>query len=126
MERRGERDARLPPLARGQHPKRRVLRQPLGVVGVLVAGQTAVHGLAEQIREGELAIASGAGIGEVPLDKRAQTEALVQLAGQQQAGIGGHRRAPELHAELRVERQLDRARFRVTHRVVPSAPARNP
>ena len=36
VERRGERDARFPPLARGQHPKRRVLGQSLGVVGVLV------------------------------------------------------------------------------------------
>src|SRR2546422_6180729 len=33
VERRGERDARFPPLARGQHPKRRVLGQSLGVVG---------------------------------------------------------------------------------------------
>ena len=68
----------------------------------------------------------GAGIGEVSLDERAQTEALVQLARQQEPGIGGHRGAPELYAELGVERELDRARFRVTHRVVPSAPARNP
>ncbi len=47
VERRGEGDAGLPPLARGQHPKRRVLGQPLGVVGVLVARQATVDGLAE-------------------------------------------------------------------------------
>jgi hypothetical protein len=56
----------------------------------------------------------------------AQAEALVQLAGHQQSGIGGHRRAPELDARPGVEREPDRARCRVTHRVVPSAPARNP
>jgi hypothetical protein len=56
------------------------LGQPLGVVGVLVAGQAAVDGLAEEIRQRELAIASGAGIGQVSLDERAQAEALVQFA----------------------------------------------
>jgi hypothetical protein len=126
VERRGKRDAALPPLTRAQHPKRGILGQPLGVVRVLIAGQAAVDRLAKEVGPGEPAIASGARIGEVPLDQRAQAEALAQLAGEQQAGIGGHRRAPELHAELRVERQLDRARFRVTHRVVPSASARNP
>jgi hypothetical protein len=75
---------------------------------------------------GKLAIASGARIGEVAVDQLAQTEPLIQLAGQQQSGVGGHRHAPELHAEPGVERELDRARFRVTHWVVPSAPARNP
>jgi hypothetical protein len=47
VEGRGERDARLPPLARGQHPRRRVFGQPLGVVGVLVARQAAIDGLAK-------------------------------------------------------------------------------
>ena len=37
------------------------------------------------------------------------------LAQQQQPGVGGHRRAPELDAELGVEREANRARFLVTH-----------
>jgi hypothetical protein len=41
-----------------------ILGQPLGVVGIFVARQAAVDGLAEQVRQGELAIASRAGIGE--------------------------------------------------------------
>jgi hypothetical protein len=77
VERRGERDADVPPLTRGQHPKGGVLGQPLGVVGVLVTGQAAVDRLAEEVGQGELAIASGAGIGEVSVDERAQAEALV-------------------------------------------------
>jgi len=60
MECRGKRDARLPPLARGQHPKRRVLGQPFGVVGVLVARQAAVDRLAEQVRHRKLPVVSGA------------------------------------------------------------------
>jgi hypothetical protein len=80
VERRGERDARLPPLARGQHPKGGVLGQPLGVVGVLVARETAVDRLAEQIGQRELEVAPGPRIGEVLLDQRAQAEPLIQLA----------------------------------------------
>ena len=40
--------------------------------------------------------------------------------------IGGHRGSSELDAELRIERDVNRARCRVTHWVVPSAPARSP
>ena len=60
-----------------------------GIVGVLVPRQAAVDGLAQEIRQGELGVASGAGIGEVSFDQRTQPEALVQLAWQQQPGVEG-------------------------------------
>ena len=103
MQRRREGDARLSALARGHHPKRRVLGQPLGVVGILVTGQPAVDRLAEEVRQRKLAVVPGAGIGEVPFDEAAQAELLVQLAREQQPGIGGHRDAPELDAKLGIE-----------------------
>jgi len=121
-----ERDTGLPPLARGQHPKRRVLGQALSVVGVLVTCQAAIDGLAEEIRQGKLVVAPAAGIVEVSLDQGAQAEVLVQLARQQQPGVGGHRRAMELDTKLGVEREANGARFRVTYWVVPSVPARSP
>ena len=62
--------------------------------------QAAIDGLSEQARQRELAVTSRAGIGEVSLDQGAQAEPLVQLARQQQPGVGGHRRATELDAEL--------------------------
>jgi len=74
--------------------------------------------LPEQVQQRELTVASA----EVSFDQRAQAKALVQLAGQQQPGVGG---APELDADLGVERGANRARFRVTHWVVPSEPARS-
>src|SRR5262245_63911490 len=80
VERRGERNAALSPFPRSQHPKRRVLGQSLRVVGVLVSGEATVDRLEKQIPERELGIASGAGITEVALDQRTQTEAFVQLA----------------------------------------------
>jgi hypothetical protein len=98
-----ERNTGHPPLARGQHPKRRVLGQTLSVVGVLVPGQAAIDGLAEEIRQGELGVAPGAGIAEVSLDQGVEAEVLVQLAWQQQPGVGGHRRAMELDTKLGVE-----------------------
>src|SRR5215813_3387166 len=75
---------------------------------------------------GELVVASGARISEMSLDQRAQAEALVQLAGQQQPGVGGHRRAMKLDAKLAIEPQSNYARLRATHWVVPPAPARSP
>jgi len=60
------------------------------------------------------------------LDQGAQAEPLVQLAGPQQPSVGGHRRAMGLDVELGVEREVNRASFRVTHWVVPSVPPRSP
>src|SRR5207249_8258352 len=74
----------------------------------------------------ELAVGSGARIAQMALDQRAQAEALVQLAREQEPSIGGHGGSSELDAELRIERAANRARCRVTHWVVPSASARSP
>lgn len=111
-----------------QHPKRRVLCHSLGVVGVLVAREAAVGRLTEQIGQRELEVAPRTEIREVSLDQRAQAEPLVRLARQpqQQPGVGGHRRAMELDAELGVQREANRASFRVTHWVAPPVPARSP
>jgi len=68
----------------------------------------------------------GARVGAVPVDQCAQPQAFVQLAREQDTGIGGHRRAPELDAKLRIKREANRARCCVTHWVVPSASARSP
>jgi hypothetical protein len=80
VKRRGQRNARLPPPARGQHPKRRILGQPFGVVGVLIVGQPAVDRLAEEVRQRELPIVSAARISEVLLDQSIKAETFVQLA----------------------------------------------
>ena len=113
------------PLAGGENPKRGVFRQPLRVVGVRVAGQAAVDRLAEEVRQRKLPIVSGARIREVLRDQEIKAETFVQLAREQKPGIGGDGGSAELDAKLGVERELNRARFRVTHGVVPSASARS-
>jgi hypothetical protein len=67
--------------------KRRVLGQPLGVVGILVARQAAVDRLTEKVPQWELAIVSGARIAEVMLDQRVKSKLIVQLAREQQPSI---------------------------------------
>ena len=53
-----------------------------------------------------------------PVDQCAQPQALVQLAREEQAGIGGDGGSVELDPKLGVEREANRARCRVTHWVV--------
>jgi hypothetical protein len=81
--------------------------------------------MTEKVPQWELAIVSGARIAEVALDQRTQAEALVQLAREKQSGVGGDRRSLELHVKLGVEREAKRARFCVTHWMMPSGPARS-
>jgi len=68
---------------------------------------------------------SGARVREVLLNQGIKPEAFVQLTREQQPGIGGDGGATELDAKLGVERELNPARCRVTHGVVPSASARS-
>lgn len=66
------------------------------------------------------------GVEDESFDQRAHAEAFVQLAREKQSRIGRDRGTAELDAKLRIERELDRTRFRVTHWMMPSAPARPP
>jgi len=43
----GQRHATIPDLLRANQPERRILRQPLGVIDILIARHVAVDGLAE-------------------------------------------------------------------------------
>src|SRR5262245_15633708 len=79
----------------------RVLGQWLRVVGVFVPGQAAIDGLAKEIWQGELVVAS-ARIRKLLLDQDAQAETLVQLAWQRRPGVGCHCRTMRLDAKLRI------------------------
>jgi hypothetical protein len=79
------------PLARGQHPKGRVFGQPLGIVDVLVVARRLSMDWRKRSGSGNCRLRPVARISEV--DQCAQPQALVQLAREQEAGIGGHHAA---------------------------------
>ena len=64
--------------------------------------ESGLTGSVEAPREGvgERPGVPGPRICEVLLDQRAQAEAFVQLAREQEPGIGGHRGSPEFDAKL--------------------------
>jgi len=103
MQRGCERDPRVSPLPRRQHPKRWVLGQSFSVVRVLIPSQAAIDRLTQQIGQRELAVSPGAGIAEVALNQRPPAEPLIQFPREKQSSIACDSRATELDAKLRVE-----------------------
>ena len=87
MQRRGQGRTTIPDLLRTDQPKRRIERNPLGVVETLVARQAAVHQLPQQISERELLVRALPGVGEMLADQFSEPEAFVQFANQNQATV---------------------------------------
>ena len=66
-------------------PDGRVLREPLGVVDILVARQPAVYRLPHEVGQRQPGVLSAV-VGQVTLDEFAQPQAFIQLTHQEQAG----------------------------------------
>ena len=96
---------------------RRIMPQPLGVVDVLVAGQSPEDGLPQKTDKGMPAIPPRARIGEDIARHGAQTEGIVQFAVRQQSGIGGDAGAVELQLHAAVEIEPEGAIACFTRRV---------
>jgi hypothetical protein len=129
LQRRRQRDARLPSLPRGEHSKRRVLGQPLGVIRVRVPGETAIDRLTNQVGQRELGVAPGAG--------SMRYRSITALRPRRSSNSRGNNNpASEVTVAPRnstrswgVERDANRSRFGVTHWMMPSAramPRRSP
>jgi hypothetical protein len=71
LQARGQRRAALPDLPGADEPESRVLGEPLGVVNVLVARQSAVDRLPHQVGQGQLRVLS-ARVGQVSFDESAE------------------------------------------------------
>ena len=69
----------LPDLLRAHQPEGRVRRYPNCVVQILVARQSAVDRLSQQVGQRKLPVASRAWIHQILPDQLAQTEPFVQL-----------------------------------------------
>ena len=103
VQRRGQGRTAIPDLLRTHQPKRRIDRNPLGVVEVLVARQAAVDRLPQQISERELLVGALPGVAEMLVNQFSETEPFVQFANQNQATVGGDVRSLEIDFQQAVE-----------------------
>ena len=102
----GQRRATIPSLLRTDQPERRILREPLGVVDILIARDAAVDGLAEQIGERKLGVLPAPRITQVLGDQFAEAQPFIQLAHQNEAPVGGDARSLEIDLQRSVKREL--------------------
>jgi hypothetical protein len=91
------------------------LRQPLGIVDILIAGHPAVDGLAQQVRQWKLRVLPAPRVGQVLGDEITEAQTFVQLTNQNQATIGGDPRSLEIDLQRSVERELKRPVLFLTH-----------
>jgi hypothetical protein len=95
------------------------LRQPFGIVGVLIASEPAVHRLLEQRDELVLDVATGTAFMEVIVGCFGESQGVIELATCQESCIGGDGSTVKFQADFGVEFEPERGFFAVTHRVPP-------
>ena len=120
MQRRCQRRTPVPHLWRPDEAKCRVRRYAHRVVEVFVAREPAVDRLPEEIRQTELGVQPLSGIAQVLGDECLQPQAFIQLAHQNEAGVGGDARSVKRDFQEAVERELKWLMLSFTHRVSPS------
>ena len=106
VQRRGQRPTPVPARWRSDETKRRVCRHAHRVVEVFVAREPAVDRLSQQIRQAELGIQPLSGVAEVLRDECRQPQAFIQLAYQNETGIGGDARPLERDLQKTIECEL--------------------
>ena len=89
LQARGQRRTPIPDFLRPDQPEGRILREPLGVIHILVARHAAVDRLTEQVGQRDLSVLAAPRVAQVLGDEFAQTQPLIQLAHQNQATIRG-------------------------------------
>ncbi len=113
--RRGRAMLHCPPADELAHD--RIARQPVGVVDVLVSGETREDRLAQETSETMPAITAGARIGNQTGRYLGQTKCVVKFPMQQQAAVRTDRSAAKLDLHRAVELHPQRPQFRFTRRV---------
>ena len=79
------------------------MRQPIGVVHVLVPGQPPEHGLAKLSDQGVAAVLAGPGVGENLSGQVRQAEGIIEIPKGEQTSVGRHLRAVELQLQAGIE-----------------------
>ena len=82
-----------------------IMRQPVGIVDILVPRQAPEHRLAELSNQGMASVRAGAGVRQHLSSGLAQTKGIVEFAAGKQPAIGRDLRSVELQLEATVERQ---------------------
>jgi hypothetical protein len=118
-------DPTLDRLAADNPAHRRIMAQALGVVHVIISGETPEHGLPKQPDQSMAAVPVGARIGEQIAGHCAETEGVVEFAIGQQFGIGGDPRTMELKLHVAVENEPERTIDQFTRWVLQDALVRS-
>ena len=108
MQRRCQRRTAVPELWRPDEAKGWVRRHPDRVVEVFVTREPAVDRLPQEIRQAELGVQTLSGVVQMLRDECPQPQAFIQLAHQNETGVGGDPRSLERDLQKAVERELKR------------------
>ena len=120
MQRRGQRRTAVPERWRPDEPKCWVRRHAHRIVEVFVAREPAVDRLSQEIRQAALGVQALSGVAQVLGDECRQPQPFIQLAHQNETGVGGDARPLECDLQKAIERELKRLVLSCTHRVSPS------
>ena len=82
------------------------MRQPVGIVHVLISGKATEDGLPELGGEGVAAIPAGPGVGESLPGKLGQAEGIVEFPKGEQTGVRGDPGAVKFQLQAAVESEL--------------------
>ncbi len=119
--------AALDRLAADDPAHRGITPEPVGVVDILVAGETPIDGLAKETDDAVPAVPARAAIREHAARQCGQPERVVQFAISEQPRVGGHPRSVELQFQAAVEKgpewPMIRFTLRVPHPSRPSTPS---
>jgi hypothetical protein len=102
---------------------RRIVTKTLGIVHILIAGETAEHRLPQQTDQRMAPVLADAGISEHLTGQCGQPEHVIKFAIGEQSGIGRDHGATKLEHQAAVKIEPDGIRFRFTrwvrHRRLP-------
>ena len=119
--------AALDRLAADDPAHRGITPEPVGVVDILVAGETPIDGLAKETDDAVPAVPARAAIREHAARQCGQPERVVQFAISEQPRVGGHPRSVELQFQAAVEKgpkwPMIRFTLRVPHPSRPPTPS---
>jgi hypothetical protein len=110
-----QRRATIPSFLGTDQAERRILRQPFGIVDILIASDAAVDGLAEQIGERKLRILPAPWVSQVLGNQFAEAQPFIQLTNQNETAVGGDPWSLETDLQGGVERKLKRPILFLTH-----------